>query len=147
MDSKLDFFQKMYALNDDYHNKKEQMAWLASTIYLGFVVVSAKWLFETVEVWREHCPYVVCFLSTVFVFAVWFIEWQIKLKARTSRLTSKLQAFLPIRWLRATHLFRNQSHLHYAEEGRLEQLVADCIDIPCCSSLFRWSDRVRMAPH
>lgn len=48
MDNKVDFFQKMYALNDDYHNKKERMVWLATTLYLGFVLVSAKW-FSGVE--------------------------------------------------------------------------------------------------
>jgi Zn-dependent protease with chaperone function len=95
MDTKFNFFQKMFELNDDYHNKKEQMIWLATTVYLGFVVVSAKWFSENALLWKSYWLWVVGFVIVVFLFASWFIWEQIKLKARSADLTGKMQAFLP----------------------------------------------------
>ena len=85
-----ELFNERYRLNDDYHNRKEEAIWLASTIYLGFVVSSVLWLLGDSAKWLPLKPYVLAFAVLLLVFALTFLTHQNWNRARSVRITEQM---------------------------------------------------------
>jgi len=91
---KLDMFLKLYELNEDYHDKKEQMVWLGATLYLSFVVASCGWLLGHDSLCTGFWPYLVGFLCVIFGLTCWYVYQQAWHKARTNARSAKMNAVM-----------------------------------------------------
>ena len=68
-------FLKIYVLNEAYHEKKERMAWVASTVYYTFALAVVTWLFSNPPQ-PANAPLLTAFVSVVFVSALSFTTLQ-----------------------------------------------------------------------
>jgi type IV secretory pathway TrbL component len=64
-------------LNEHYHQSKETMAWVASSLYLGFSVAVIKWLFEKPLCVSQNI-FSTIILSVVYLAALAFITFQFR---------------------------------------------------------------------
>jgi hypothetical protein len=91
-----EMFMEMYKLYDKYHNQKEQMIWLASTVYLGFSVAVIDWLFKNQHHWKSGPILLMCVgLGMVCACATMFVVAQNRYKVGAVHVTNKLNALLP----------------------------------------------------
>ncbi len=71
-----DTILKHIELNESYHNTKERMAWVASTLYFGFSVLLIKWLLSGKAVLNQNIPVVVVGLTIIYICALCFVLFQ-----------------------------------------------------------------------
>ena len=74
---------EFYKINYDYHNVKEQMFWLAATLYLGFAGGSIALATSNVSLLTKYRPWIVAFSILVLVFSECFVLFQNWYKARS----------------------------------------------------------------
>ena len=94
MSDKLELFERLYQLNDDYHNKKEQMIWLGTTVFLGFTIASAKWIVDSKAILLPYRLYIATFLSIVALLAFVFVYLQNRYKCQSADVTGKMNALI-----------------------------------------------------
>ena len=115
-----ELFVKLYALNDDYHNNKERMIWLATTVYLGFALAVLGWLASHKSEWQyDKWPFI-AFLSMVFLESFCFIFDQNWNKCRSVKIADQLNSLIG--------QFDSQDGLKYED---LEQATRYSPETPC----------------
>jgi hypothetical protein len=73
-----DLIVKKMELNEQYHQAKERMAWIATSLYLTFTLVCYKWLRNlSFTGFGEAFP-TIFLLSTVYLSALAFISFQFR---------------------------------------------------------------------
>jgi len=97
-----DIIIKLYELNEHYHDTKEKMAWLASSLYAAFSVAIITWLFSK-EIYKIHIlklnsiiNIILFFIIIVVVFicAILFICFQYKKKKISAVITDKYEKII-----------------------------------------------------
>ena len=88
-----EIIMRMYELNERYHDTKEKMAWLASSLYAGFSVAIIRIFFtDSMQDFIRDCPLlIIIFLSAIFVCVFWFINFQYHKKRRSVKITGLLE--------------------------------------------------------
>jgi len=81
---------EFYKINYDYHNVKEQMFWLAATLYLGFAAGSIAWATSNVHLLIKYRGWIVFFSVAVLAFSECFVLFQNWYKARSVFIDSAL---------------------------------------------------------
>ena len=70
---------KNIEMNENYHDKKEKMAWIASSIYFAFSLLILRWLIdETIDGYQKIMLLVL--LAVIYTSALCFISLQFKLR-------------------------------------------------------------------
>jgi hypothetical protein len=77
-----DCILEFYKINYDYQNTKEQMFWLAATLYLGFAGAAIAWACANVGIVQRYRPLIGVFSLTVWIFSECFILYQNWYKSR-----------------------------------------------------------------
>lgn len=78
-----DRLMKLYELNEKYHDTKERMAWLGSSLYAAFSLAVLRIFFrKEIQDLINDCPVIIIivFLLVIFICAFWFINVQYKKK-------------------------------------------------------------------
>ena len=91
---------RLYELNERYHDTKEKMAWLATSLYATFSVAIIRILFiEKTQNFIKNCrcnTILICaFLSVVCGCAVWFIHLQYRKKRISVAINGEFMEILP----------------------------------------------------
>jgi len=83
---------KFYELNEKYHDTKEKMAWLATSLYVAFSIALFKWIIakQNNSFITSYCFYVLLFLSMIFGCALWFINFQYIKKRASVKIEEKI---------------------------------------------------------
>ena len=84
---------KLYELNERYHDTKEKMAWLGSSLYFAFSLAILRILFiKEMQNFIKQDPWVIIgFLLAICVFALLFINFQFKKKRNSVVYTGELE--------------------------------------------------------
>jgi Zn-dependent protease with chaperone function len=94
MEDTLSLTLRLFELNETYHDKKERMIWLATTIYLGFVATSIDRIYSIRHsILSGVAPLMILFIIA-FVIAFIFIFIQNKLKAQSVDINKRLRTIL-----------------------------------------------------
>jgi cytochrome bd-type quinol oxidase subunit 2 len=74
----LDLIIKKMELNEQYHQTKEKMAWVATSLFLTFTLACYKWLYGlSFDNFGEAFP-TIFILSTVYLSALAFVSFQLR---------------------------------------------------------------------
>ena len=88
-----DILLKLYELNERYHDTKEKMAWLGSSLYAAFSLAILRIFFarEMQDFINDYNMLFFVFLLLVFICAEWFINFQYKKKRISVRIDEELK--------------------------------------------------------
>ena len=77
-----DMIIKLYELNERYHDTKEKMAWLGSSLYFAFSLAILRILFidGMQKIIKKYPGGIVFFVLAIFGCALWFVIFQYKKK-------------------------------------------------------------------
>ena len=88
-----DMIIKLYELNEHYHDTKEKMAWLASSLYAAFSVTIITWLFNKEICEIQSLPFLIIEIGA-FICALWFIIFQYKKKKISVLITGEYEKII-----------------------------------------------------
>ena len=110
-----DILLKLYELNERYHDTKEKMAWLGSSLYFAFSLAILRILFiEGIQKIINGCPLIIVgFLTVICGCALWFINIQYKKKRISVGISNEFMEILPDKTL--------------TDENKLEKMIK-CIN-------------------
>jgi hypothetical protein len=82
---------KFYELNERYHDTKEKMAWLATSLYAAFSIALLKWMMnkEYKNFITENYLLILIVLTVIFICAIWFINFHYYKKRNSVRIDGK----------------------------------------------------------
>ncbi len=99
-----DVILKHIELNEKYHDIKERMAWVASSIYMGFSVLLIRWLLETKHVFDPKWPIMVG-LTIVYMCVFCFVLFQFEHRWMSAYKSIELKNVLRISNGRSVYAF------------------------------------------
>jgi len=101
---------KLYELNERYHDTKEKMIWLGSSLYFIFSFTILIFIVSNKNFkWPTHNSiYLIIFLTLIFINALLFIWFQIKKKRASLQYTKQLE--------------RELSELKLQDENKLKEI-------------------------
>ncbi len=92
-----DILIALYTQNEQYHNIKERVVWLAGIVYFTFSVFVLRWIPHHEDIWAEgKClsTLTMAFLTLLFIVTIVFIIRQTKEKIGTVVITKNLRCLI-----------------------------------------------------
>ncbi len=92
-----DMLRTLYERNEQYHDIKERVVWLAGVVYFTFSVFVLRWIPDHKDIWAKGklLPILtMVFLTLMFIVTIVFIICQTKEKAGTVKITKKLRCLI-----------------------------------------------------
>lgn len=90
-----DFFLAFYRMNEEYHDRKEQMVWTAAAVYFAFSAsFVAWWLAQTPSSSTSPYTWIGVFLSLLYLLAITFVASQNWYKCRSVHITRQLNKLM-----------------------------------------------------
>lgn len=77
-----------------YHQRKEEMVWLASSVYFAFAIAVLKWAHKNAGAWVGRHIWFQIGLSLVFILATAFVWKQNEYKIDAAAIIRELRGFL-----------------------------------------------------
>ena len=74
---------EFYKLNNDYHDKKENMAWLAASIFIGYFALFIGLILQYPSIIKDNKTGIIIMLSSILVLAISFVITQTWYKSRS----------------------------------------------------------------
>ncbi|MEW5813775.1 MAG: hypothetical protein AB1798_00025 [Spirochaetota bacterium] len=74
----IDLILKKIELNENYHQNKEKMAWIATSLYLTFTIVSFRWLHNRSFDYFEEELLTILILAVTYLSALSFVSFQFR---------------------------------------------------------------------
>lgn len=74
-----ELLKSLYERNDQYHDTKEHVMWLAATLYFWFSLAVLAWISKNKCIWESRKLLFILFLSIAFLLVVvfvWFQNWK-----------------------------------------------------------------------
>ena len=91
-----DMIIKLYELNEHYHDTKEKMAWLGSSLYFTFSLAIMRFLFvgKAQTIIKNHSKEIVVFLLAIFICALLFVYLQYRKKRISVGITGESEGLM-----------------------------------------------------
>lgn len=91
MSEAFELIKQRFELNENYHNAKESMAWLASTIYYGSCLsIISILLINDKRIWLEHLIILLLLSVTKYIGAMCFTNLQFRMRWQSNDTNSAL---------------------------------------------------------
>ena len=94
MENPTDVYLAIFSRNEQYHDHKEQMVWVGTSVYLSFSAVAIGWLVGSPNGLQNQCGVLLPVLGTLYLLAATFVWTQNIYKSQSAVISEQLRALL-----------------------------------------------------